>query len=383
MPTLPGEFGVELQIDSTNSLFDRNDAGSNGGAIHISTPESAPASSVVFVTIDDTEFSGNTAKSGGAIWARVPAGSDAVIKLDVTNSVFESNEATASAGGAINFVDGSGSSASNIHGLIDNNRFENNQASQGGAFSISGLGNEAAGPVRIYRNSMVMNTSTARGGAVFLGWIDAHMINNLLAYNTAGTVGGGLVMDYRSGSSLQRELWFKGNTFYQNTAGEQTEDPAGWNLHYAGLPDANGSLAIFVGNAFIGAEGGFPAGDTDCFQPDDTSTIVAIYNVMDDASCNLDGSQLLAAANNSLQDIVHPIHKVAAIPLPGSPLIDHWSADDCTDELDSPLVEDMSALRRMGGIPIDGDGQPPANCDAGASEAPMFVTDLIFGDGFE
>jgi hypothetical protein len=74
---------------------------------------------------------------------------------------------------------------------------------------------------------------------------------------------------------------------------------------------------------------------------------------------------------------------MVARPQPGSSAIDLWPENLCNDLAGSDLQVDLTGVRRVGGIPIDGDGVPPANCDAGATEAPAGTAPPFFKSGFE
>ena len=67
------------------------------------------------------------------------------------------------------------------------------------------------------------------------------------------------------------------------------------------------------------------------------------------------------------------------LPQPGSPAIDAWPADACTNHLEQPLTGDLRDAPR----PADGDASGVADCDIGAFELPAVIADPIFANSFE
>ncbi|MFK7758525.1 MAG: right-handed parallel beta-helix repeat-containing protein [Phycisphaerales bacterium] len=140
----------------------------NGGALHIGAGAT--------LDIDGTIFSGNIANNyGGGIYFNNTTGT-------VTNCTFENN--TARIGGALGFVSG----ADPV--IFDSIMESNNATEDGGA-----IGSLSAFPT-FFRSTILRNTAVNRGGGVYASGETSNemsLTNCLIAKNTAGSSGGGLM----------------------------------------------------------------------------------------------------------------------------------------------------------------------------------------------
>lgn len=143
-----GNTSTDNQINITGSTFENNKAGSNGGAIYVTTNK---------ILIDGSEFLGNTASNGGAI---ATSASNKINSIIVSNSKFLNNEATKGYGGAL-YLD---SSTSTNPYYIVNSYFENNTATKyGGAVYNANKNIKTV----FADTSFVNNKAKEFGGAIF------------------------------------------------------------------------------------------------------------------------------------------------------------------------------------------------------------------------
>ncbi len=199
-------------LDVTGSTFENNTARTNGGAIYNSFYNSA--SNNGSVNISSNNFINNTAgSSGGAIYTEKTAdknGGSANMTID--NSNFKGN--SAQIGGAI---------AHTSEGLIDvkNSTFEGNTASiQGGAIATYI-------DATIADSSFTNNSAGSNGGAVWANQnltVNAENSNIVMSGNTAAnggdiymnTAGTNLNMNAADGKSITVASGISGNTYNMN-----------------------------------------------------------------------------------------------------------------------------------------------------------------------
>lgn len=385
--------GTEFILTGDNSIMEFNMAGVDGGAIHIRSRQITTGNAEAHIALNGFRFSNNeSGRNGGAVNLVVDSGAHRT-RMDfvIDDSVFLANESLG-AGGAVAVTMGSGGGTSNLDGTLRGNRFESNNAGgAGGALYMNGSNTRDSGPILVEQNAFITNSTAAEfsgGGAVYWSTINGWMVNNLLSENSATFSGGGLfISGFGDELALRlRHVW--ANTFFRNSAGDQTTDPAGWNLHFNGADPLLNTVVDFEANSFTTSDagGGIPAGDEDCLF---TSGAIfsAHYNVAATQGCTFNGisntNRISFVPQVTVAAITHPVHTVAAIPEPGGPLIDYWPDDRCELPDGTPLLRHMTGFRRVAGVPIDGDGVPPADCDTGSFEAPEFVEQPIFINNFE
>ena len=383
----------QLKVDIEGGYFSGNEAAGKGGFLHVRTTPALGYDQRVDINVAGAWFNANEASDGGAFYLEVANGSTATqVAFDSEDSLYTGNIAS-KAGGAILIWQSSGGPSNDITTIITNNRFEMNSAGSaddddfetpggGGALVVVGNSAEPNGPARISRNSFLNNHSEGSGGAIWMGRVNGHLINNLIANNSAGRAGGGLFLSNLFGTLLDREQFVSFNTFHENTAGSMTADPAGWNYHFIEAPFKTAAVVRFHGNIYKSAAGPIPAGDADCYTANQ-GFIDSVSNVHDHASCAIGFSDTQGAPNAPLSAISDDVHTHVAIPQPGSPAIDKVPVDLCVDDIGAPLIDSMVGVRWVAGVPINGDGIGLALCDAGSMEAPAPPVNDIFNDNFE
>ncbi len=153
----------------TGSTLSGNVSMSTGGAIHNNGT----------LTITNSIFSGNSANGfGGAIY-----NSDKQSTLTITNSTFSGNSVNGySAGGIFN----------NGKMTISNSTFSANTVKGYGGFG-GGIYNDNIGSLILTNSTLVGNTATATGGAIFNSGV-LNMVSDTVTANSA-TEGGGIYND--------------------------------------------------------------------------------------------------------------------------------------------------------------------------------------------
>lgn len=148
-------------------------------------------------TVNESNFTNNTAKLGGAFYA----GSDSGNTL-INGSRFEANIAH-ERGGAVNLH------ASGVD--IDNSEFYNNIAVNGSAVYVGGVGTDN----KVYRSVFEGNNATVYGGAIY--WIagkgeikESNFTNNRAVY------GGGIYFNGQSANTTLTGVIFKYNNATKN-----------------------------------------------------------------------------------------------------------------------------------------------------------------------
>lgn len=166
---------------ATQCLFQNNTTG--GGAISIQGG---------IASIEDSTFSGNSARGGGAI--EVYGNASFTVDISIDRCTFNGNHATSGGGGAIIVeVLNPGSAV-----RIVNDTFTNNTvAGSGGQGSAIYVG---AAPVTITNCTIAGNTAGPAGGAVYFGANATAMANTIVASNSGGNCSGGT---FSGGHNLQ------------------------------------------------------------------------------------------------------------------------------------------------------------------------------------
>ncbi|MBQ9964077.1 MAG: right-handed parallel beta-helix repeat-containing protein [Clostridia bacterium] len=206
-----------------NTIFKNNaSTGASGGALYTND---------MVVTVDNSHFIGNAAKSyGGAIYNTVNNGKDGY-DVTIRNSEFSQNQAT-SHGGAI--YSSSGARLSVTYSMFT----ENTSEASGGAVYVTGGGLLDASVVTFHKNTATTNggalvfTATAptmatgvlnritatentakNGGFLYAGSSDVRLYNSTLQSNSSTSNGGAVAMyDGASGGIYS-------TTFDQNASG--------------------------------------------------------------------------------------------------------------------------------------------------------------------
>lgn len=168
------------------------------------------------ITVQDSEFDGNSAYYGGGAWAISYSGINSVGVVQFANNRFFNNTARFSFGGAYGYsTRGSVAFHANI--------FWNNSTtfSGGGAWAEVGSGSSSAGAVILLANNIFASNSAATyngGGAYANGgyYGTTYVFNNTFVDNSATLNGGGL---YVHTLSLTFPADLYNNIFWNNTAG--------------------------------------------------------------------------------------------------------------------------------------------------------------------
>ncbi len=325
--------------------------------------------------INDVVFRNNRADNGGAI---IFTGSNGEVTL--SDCLFTDNRAESGGGGVyvINAIDDTLT--------INDSRFENNQAFNGGAVMIL----DATQPMHLRHNVFLGNSAGDYGGALFLGQPVGgpgqvyNLHGNALIDNSAVT----------SGAALQAS---KSNTLVHisNTTVAKNHHPnpinngvidaneADLRIAHSTLYDNGPGAAIHVpgvsnpGSALIYASILFnpDAAQALCSDADDIAS--AGHNVAGENSCDF------LATGDVIADPGLTGYAIGGNGVPGfnlkadSPALDKLGALPCEDAAGNPLNQDQQGTPR----PLDGDGNAMAACDAGALEAPA-NRDLIYVDAF-
>lgn len=265
----PNSSQVQLYVgsqkgDNGEIVFRENSAGGHGGVISLSTLAAAVIyGNVKFIdnhsegsggaisaygslTVRNSEFIGNTARSrGGAIYNSKSSADSITRHTEITDCLFDSNAATYGGAvalyassldyseGAIARISGStfiankasleSSGASAAYGgaihadrqiklWISSSDFEGNAAAtEGGAIYAASMS-----VVSIENSTMSQNTSGKHGGAIVLRSSDMIIERTNLIANTAVNNGGAIYVSYQSNIDKNATLCVKGCTFSAN-----------------------------------------------------------------------------------------------------------------------------------------------------------------------
>lgn len=161
------------------------------------------------LTISNSVFEGNTAgQEGGAVQASADFNA-APGDLKITNSVFEGNEAENAGGGA---VAKNSWHATRSVSISDSTFTGNGSAGEGGALEVQNYG-----PATVTDSTFSGNTAGGSGGGVFLTfWGGTGTISGSLFDTNEARRGGGLAVD-----SVIREVSLDNSTFFGNGSSEE------------------------------------------------------------------------------------------------------------------------------------------------------------------
>ena len=237
------ESGSRVSI--TNSLFDSNNAVDEGGGLH-------SVDSIVDVS-GTTTFQDNTASEGAGIY--VTGGT----VLTLSDAEFTNNVADTHGGGILsdsadvnvldsvfssNDADGGGGGVRGVDSAIaiSGTTFENNTAAGGGGLDVV-VGSRAT----VSNSSFTNNRATATGGGIHaLGDIDLTLDSVTFTNNTAGDRGGGLNLSTRSTATIENSQ-FAGNSAQDGggiTVTESTVDLANSSIENNTASNDGGGISI-------------------------------------------------------------------------------------------------------------------------------------------
>lgn len=198
---------------------------------------------------------GNSAIDGGGIFAyHAPvSGSDVL----VLQNEIRNNEASDYGGGADLYQ---------TRMTLRQNLFEGNSAPNGGGISVR---TAAEAGVQLRRNRILRNQATVAGGGIYLHTGNCFVINNLVAGNDAGDVGGGIHVENVTAFPVIPDLTNNtvarnhassagGGLFHNDAAGEVAATNTIFWGNTAGTGPAVGGSAETVMLRFCDVEGGFP-----------------------------------------------------------------------------------------------------------------------------
>ena len=171
-----------------NTQEDIDNALGNGGAITIYGANA---------TVENTNFTGSSARLGGAIYVGATSG-----HTNLNHTIFRSNTAL-ERGGAVNLH------ASGVH--IDDGKFYDNLAVNGSAIYVGGLGTENKVHESVFRG----NNATDYGGAIYWVAYVGEIYNSEFTQNNAEW-GGGIYFNGNSANTNVVNSTFKSNTAVKN-----------------------------------------------------------------------------------------------------------------------------------------------------------------------
>ncbi|WP_296887139.1 Ig-like domain repeat protein [uncultured Methanobrevibacter sp.] len=171
-----------------NTQEDIDNALGNGGAITIYGANA---------TVENTNFTGSSARLGGAIYVGATSG-----HTILNHTIFTSNVAL-ERGGAVNLH------ASGVH--IDDGKFYDNLAINGSAIYVGGEGTENKVHESIFRG----NNATDYGGAIYWVAYTGEIYNSEFTQNNARW-GGGIYFNGRSSNTNVINSTFKSNSAVKN-----------------------------------------------------------------------------------------------------------------------------------------------------------------------
>lgn len=369
---------VEL-VDA--SAVDNRSTGFGGAIALVAADTGTPQ---LRLEVRASRFDGNLAASGGGAVAVLAAqGGVPTLQLDVVDSRFDLGSALS--GGAILVSDGGNADAA-LQVRVDNSRFRQNSAlDHGGALWVgrSQGGTAVLRELRLRRNSFIQNTAQDGGGAVVSEHMDLEMENNLFVFND-GRTGIGAVHHLAEPKDPTAVLAIVANTFIGNLS-DEAQSVSQFSID---VPQNVMVPARFEANL---VEPYWPSDDISCVLNGAGHLGTARWNAAHIAAsgdCTPGSDPLrtedlgLPAIGGLVGDALHPVH---VVPQPGSPLIDAWPEPDCLSLTGGLLTTDLVGPRRLPpeGVPVDGDGVDPADCDIGAFEAPDPDAARVFADGFE
>lgn len=248
-----GEHGNNsaAQLDITGSKFINNTATNNGGAIYNSFYNSSSSQGV---NITDNEFTENSAQFGGAVYnagSKDKVGNSAV--LTAINNTFTGNKATVVGGALFN-----GGNAT-----FTDSTFDNNSAGSAGAVYNSGTftaqGNTSftenkvngsggaimnSGTLSLKDNTTFTGNTAVDGGGAIYNDGTATITGNSI-FNTNSATVGGAIANLTGG-----ELTVTGATFSENSA---TNGAGIYNTNAGNVTVTNSTLSGNIASALGGA----------------------------------------------------------------------------------------------------------------------------------
>ncbi|MEZ5443746.1 MAG: hypothetical protein R3F15_19960 [Lysobacterales bacterium] len=344
-------LGEDLTVNLIDSTLSSNTSSTNGGGLFLSTP----------VTVSNVQ---------------------AVVNIERTRFI---DNMSAGNGGALMLVRGNQGSNRSTTVIVDSSFVGNQALGTGGALVAFGLRSDSVSSIELRRNSFVENSSGAGAGAVSVSVLRTTAINNTVIGNIGGSTGGAGFSFLNAETPYEVSLI--GNSFSNNVGGTNTASSAAWDMSVI-WPGLSGSTIRYVGNVFNSAVDN--PGDSPCrlgTVPTAAAFLGGHNRVVD---THLAGNCVTVASDLILPDlglavlpVSDPIHTQAALPQPGSPLIDSWPNVACNAETALPLEVHMLGQRRIAGTPINGDPRTAPACDAGAIEAPAgaLLSVLLAGSG--
>ena len=139
------------------------------------------------LTLDNTEFIGNTALGGGAIEAK--GAISQICNLIIRNSKFESNSAT---GGGLTGFGGAIRADGRLSVEITNTDFTDNQTSNAASRDGGAIFGEFEGTFEISDSMFVNNQATRGGGAIFAQTESTFNVSNTEFRDNMGSAGGAI-----------------------------------------------------------------------------------------------------------------------------------------------------------------------------------------------
>jgi len=387
-----------LQVTLRNCRFFDHTAVGNGAAVGVFEELDEPnALQPGVLRIQNCRFDNNTAERAGGLLSFVSGVPHSVV---IENSVFDANVSD-TVPSTIYISNDSSQGSSSVDSRLENVQVLNGvsttstfldalghttirQSRTDGTPATPDLvirdyraeGNSAVSAgvgldVRIFENNaLLMDRLTIRNNsgqvysAIFAQAFQLELRNSLIADNRS--------MQRALSTFLRaKEGHLVGNTFLRNGSTNDVsnvDEPA--DTLFLESWDSIGSQFTLAGNILI-ASNDLPQSATQC-RAEELVTITAQNNASNRADCAF-GTNSVLDAGLSLVETERPgeLHSLSAVPSAGSPLIDLWADGSCRDRFGNALDTDLIGDRRDGsGTPFDGDGVPPANCDAGAFELP-------------
>lgn len=373
-----GEIGAGIvNLNVFSSSFDSNSSSGNalggGGAIGLDV---SVDSGFLNIFVQDSHFSNNTSSgAGGAISVIITGQQDASFGLVAEDSVFNDNVANSTrGGGAIYLYNGNAISGQNSYSTsIRNCRFSNNSANQAGAIRAehTPIVSASSSQVVLDRNSFIGNSSNFSAGAVQLEFVETFIQNNLFALNTsAGAVSpathpGALRIEHDGSNNStvsNGNVDIRANTFFQNDGNPRE---LYLDMPLSGSGGGSGTMTANVVQATTNTGAA-------CVINNGANGNYSVSNIGSN-QCTVGGDSVHEPSLNlQWTGVTHPIHTMAAIPEPGSAVVDLWWEPVCLSQFAGglPLSTDLLGQRRDSGsgLPPDGDGDGQPDCDAGSIE---------------
>jgi parallel beta-helix repeat protein len=258
-----GALKCSSNVSVQRCRFDRNEAGSYGGAVDLYR-----SGSHLVADFNDCKFTGNLATYGGGFSAgtaegvftdcyfvgnvaEIGGGLDfAYGEVFVTDSVIVDNQATVNSGGGLNCV----SSDATVSNCIIQANVADGPVANGGGISFLGSA------LHDVSNCLIVgNSATVNGGGIFCDGVTPNIHNCTFSTNTAGGFGGAIFSNWDSAPQIINSIFHNCNShaiheedvggdalaehclFYDNPSGDYYD--SGTGITYSG-----GSGPIGIGN---------------------------------------------------------------------------------------------------------------------------------------